>query len=136
MYSSMNNIINTKKLLVIYRVLSVVLSAILLGSAYITGTDAEGFRLLGFPDYFRVQLMIGKICGAILLLIPRVPQRIREWIYAGFGINLISAFVAKLNSGYSLAEVLIDPGIIFVLVVLLIVYMDKCKNKLNFADGR
>ena len=37
-----------------------------------------------------------------------MPQRIREWVYAGFGINLISAFIAKLNSGYSLAEVLIE----------------------------
>jgi hypothetical protein len=125
-----------KKLKIINWSLSGVFSAILLFSAYYTSTEVRGFRLLGFPDYFRVELVVGKILGAILLLIPQVPQRIREWIYAAFGINLVSAFIAKLNSGYSLAEVLIDPGITFVVIIILIIYMDKYKKLLNIADGQ
>jgi hypothetical protein len=121
----------------VYWLLSGVFSAILLFSAYYTFSEVEGFRRLGFPDYFRIELMTGKIIGAILLLIPQVPQRIREWIYAAFGINLVSAIIAKLNSGYSIAEVLIDPGLTFVAIIVLIIYLDKHKKPvLNFADGR
>lgn len=109
----------------IYWLLSGFFSAILLFSAFYTGTEVEGFRRLGFPDYFRIELVIGKITGAILLLIPQLSQRIREWIYAAFGINLISGFIAKLNSGFSLPEVLLDPGITFVLIIVLIIYLDK-----------
>lgn len=126
-----------KKYNKVYWLLSGAFSAILLFSAYYTATEVEGFRRLGFPDYFRIELMTGKIIGAILLLIPQVPQRIREWIYAAFGINLVSAIIAKLNSGYSIAEVLIDPGLTFVTIIVLIIYLDKHKKPvLNFADGQ
>jgi hypothetical protein len=55
---------------------------------------AEGFKHLGFPDYFRVELGIGKILGMFLLLIPAVPARIKEWAYVGFGIAYLSAIIA------------------------------------------
>lgn len=53
----------------------------------------EGIRHLGYPDYFRVQLTIFKIIGGILLVVPQVPTRFKEWAYVGFGINFISAFI-------------------------------------------
>ncbi len=56
----------------------------------------QSIRHLGFPDYFRVELTIFKVLGAILLMIPKVPSRVKEWVYAGFGINLISACVAHI----------------------------------------
>src|ERR1700740_2322224 len=55
---------------------------------------AEGFKHLGFPDYFRVELGVAKILGAIVLLTPMIPARIKEWAYAGFGIVYISAAIA------------------------------------------
>ena len=121
----------------IHWLLSAAFSTILLFSAYLTGSEKEAFKRLGFPDYFRIELMIGKIIGAIVLLIPQAPQRFREWIYAAFGINLISAFIARLNSGYSIPEVLIDPGLTFVIIIVLIIYLDKHKKPvLNLADGK
>lgn len=54
---------------------------------------AQAFAHLGFPQYLRVELGIGKLLGVVALLAP-VPARIREWAYAGFGITLISAFIA------------------------------------------
>ncbi len=59
----------------------------------------EGFKHLGFPDYFRVELGIAKILGALALLIPQVPVRVKEWAYAGFGFVLISAVLAHLSVG-------------------------------------
>jgi hypothetical protein len=59
---------------------------------------AEAFARLGFPDYFRVELSLAKILGVVVLLAP-VPARLKEWAYAGFAINLVSALVAHLSVG-------------------------------------
>lgn len=58
----------------------------------------EGFHHLGFPDYFRVELAIAKILGALLLL-ATLRTRFKEWVYAGFTIVFISAFVSHVASG-------------------------------------
>ncbi len=55
----------------------------------------EGIRAMGFPAYFGVELVIGKIIGGILLILPMVPARFKEWAYVGFGISLISAMIAN-----------------------------------------
>lgn len=57
------------------------------------------YRHLGFPQYFRVELGIAKILGVLILLIPQIPSKIKEWVYAGFGITLISGAIAHFNSG-------------------------------------
>ena len=59
---------------------------------------AEAFAHLGFPDYFRVQLAWAKFLGVVLLLAP-IPARLREWVYAGFAINIVSAVVAHISVG-------------------------------------
>jgi hypothetical protein len=103
-----------------YWVLSAALSAIMFFSAFYTGAQVEGFRRLGLPDYLRIEIVVAKIIGALLLLFSLTPQRVKEWIYAGFGICLISASVAKLNSGFTVWQVFLDPGIATVVVVVLI----------------
>jgi hypothetical protein len=56
---------------------------------------AQAFTRLGFPaSYFRVELSWAKVLGVAALLIPMVPARLKEWAYAGFAINLISAIIA------------------------------------------
>src|SRR6185369_12225276 len=59
---------------------------------------AEEFTHLGFPAYFRLELSWAKLLGVILLLAP-VPARVKEWAYAGFAINLVSALIAHLSVG-------------------------------------
>ncbi|WP_240358997.1 DoxX family protein [Pyxidicoccus trucidator] len=59
---------------------------------------AEAFTHLGFPAYFRVELSWAKLLGVALLLAP-VPARLKEWAYAGFAINLVSALIAHLAVG-------------------------------------
>jgi putative oxidoreductase len=63
---------------------------------------AQAFARLGFPaNYFRIELSLAKLLGVAALLVPlrpaRVNLRIKEWAYAGFAINLISAIVAHLS---------------------------------------
>jgi DoxX-like family len=58
---------------------------------------AQAFTRLGFPNsYFRIELSLAKLVGVAALLIPLVPARLREWAYAGFAINLVSAIIAHL----------------------------------------
>lgn len=59
---------------------------------------AEAFAHLGFPDYFRVELAWAKLLGVALLVAP-APPRLKEWAYAGFVINLVSALIAHLSAG-------------------------------------
>ncbi|HLK64718.1 MAG TPA: DoxX family protein [Bryobacteraceae bacterium] len=59
---------------------------------------AEAFTHLGFPGYFRVELSWAKFLGVVLMLAP-VPARLKEWVYAGFAINLASALIAHLAVG-------------------------------------
>ena len=61
---------------------------------------AADFVHLGFPGYFRIELALAKIIGVLVLTIPQVPVRIKEWAYAGFGIDLISASIAHSATGF------------------------------------
>jgi hypothetical protein len=59
---------------------------------------AEAFARLGFSAAsFRIELSWAKVVGVIALLLPMVPSRLKEWAYAGFAINLISAIIAHLS---------------------------------------
>ena len=59
---------------------------------------AEAFAHLGFPAYFRMELSWAKLLGVALMLAP-VPARLKEWVYAGFAIDLGSALIAHVSVG-------------------------------------
>ena len=54
----------------------------------------EGIRHLGYPDYFGVMLTVAKIAGCLAIIIPQVPNRIKEWAYAGLIFDFIAAFIS------------------------------------------
>jgi hypothetical protein len=59
---------------------------------------AQAFARLGFSSsYFRVELSLAKMVGVVVLLVPMLPARLKEWAYAGFAINLFSAILAHLS---------------------------------------
>jgi hypothetical protein len=65
---------------------------------------AEAFARLGFPGgFFRIELSWAKVAGVLALLVPMVPGRfnvwLKEWAYAGFAINLVSALIAHIAHG-------------------------------------
>ena len=59
---------------------------------------AQAFTHLGFPAYFRVELSWAKLLGIVLIVAP-VPARLKEWVYAGFAIDLASALIAHFAVG-------------------------------------
>jgi DoxX-like protein len=59
---------------------------------------AQAFARLGFTSgYFRTELSLAKLAGVAVLIIPMIPARLKEWAYAGFAINLVSAVIAHLS---------------------------------------
>lgn len=93
----------------------------------------DGIRHLGYPDYFRHELTVFKILGGIALIFPMVPRRVKEWAYAGFGINFISAFIAHCAvDGFS--GMAIFP--LFMFLLLVISYVCRKKLQEGAADER
>ena len=58
----------------------------------------EGYTHLGYPLYFLTILGTAKLLGVATLLVPGLP-RLKEWAYAGFLINLVSAVASHLAVG-------------------------------------
>src|ERR1700679_3656848 len=81
------------------------------------------FKHLGFPDYFRIELAIANLIGALALILPMISNRIKEWAYAGFAITFISAITAHITvEGTSAA---IAPLISLLLLFMSYVYFYK-----------
>jgi len=113
-----------KKPTTVHWVVTGTISFFMLFSAYYSGSHPVEFGQMGFPNYFRIELTVAKTIGALLLLVPAVPVRVREWIYACFGVVLVSAFIAKLNSGYPLIG-LIEPLFVLATMAGALAYLDK-----------
>lgn len=92
---------------------------------------AAAFKHLGFPDYFRLELAGAKFLGALVLIIPQIPAKVKEWAYAGFGITFISAFIAHLSSGDPVAMASM-PLVFLAILVVSNIYLYK-KNKPSVA---
>jgi hypothetical protein len=71
----------------------------------------EGSKHVLIPRYLSIEISIGQLIGLVLLIVPAVPKRFKEWAYVGFGIMYISALVAHLAVG--------DPFIPFGLMAVL-----------------
>lgn len=84
----------------------------------------EGIRHLGYPEYFGIMLAIFKVCGAIVLIIPGISWRIKEWAYAGFTFNFIAAMISNWAvDGFGTGTVL--PVIFLVILLISYVYCHK-----------
>ena len=123
--------IGMKKDNIIYFMTTGIIASIMLLSAFYFAFSAEAkgaFTHLGLPDYFRVELTVAKILGALALLIPAVPKRIKEFAYFGIAITIASAIVAHAASGDGIWHV-IDPLIIFGILVVSYVYHHKRERR-------
>ena len=54
----------------------------------------QGIQHLGYPQYFGNVFVIFKVIGALVLIIQQIPNRIKEWAYAGFAFDFIFAFIS------------------------------------------
>jgi hypothetical protein len=90
--------------------------------AYLTKPEIkEAFHHLGLPDYFRIELAVAKLIGAVLLLSP-IPNRVKEWTYSGFTIVFISAFIAHTAVGDPMANRMMPLVFLCLLIVSYVSY--------------
>ena len=88
----------------------------------------QGISHLGYPLYFGTMLAIFKVLGTLALIIPQTPPKVKEWAYAGFGIDFISALVSTwVVDGFG-------PGIILPFVFILILIVSYLSNE-NIKDS-
>ena len=112
---------------IVYWIATGLVSLMMLFSAYAYFTDpnvSAGFVAMGFKDFFRIELGIAKILGAIVLLLPFVPKVVKEWAYAGFGITFISAFIAHSANGDPVSA-LVMPVVAFALLAVSRIFQTK-----------
>ncbi len=99
------------------------------GFLYLTSPDLEAaFAHLGFPAYFRVELGLAKLIGALTLLIPVTPYILRLFAYFGFGLTFVSAIIAHIASGDPI-NVVIPPFVFLALLIVSYTYWGKTEEK-------
>ncbi len=59
----------------------------------------ESTTHLGIPRWLGLEVSIGQLIGLVLLIVPAVPARLKEWAYVGFGILYITATIAHIAVG-------------------------------------
>lgn len=96
---------NTKTNRILYWTSTGLFSAAMIfsGYSYLTVPEMAGaFSGLGFTEgYFRIELAIAKILGALALILPFVPKWMKNFAYVGFTINLVSAMIAHIVMDYN-----------------------------------
>jgi hypothetical protein len=91
---------------------------------YNSDVAKQGISHLGYPEYFGPMIVVFRILGVLALALPKIPTRIKEWAYAGFAIEFISASVShNVIDGFGFLTIL--PLII--LGVLAISYLSNYK---------
>ena len=90
----------------------------------------EGIRHLGYPIYFGNALVIFKIIGVLILVIPQLPKRIKEWAYAGFLFDFLFASISHgAVDGINFQTFF--PLIILAVLVVSYVYYHKTRTIKN-----
>jgi DoxX-like family len=128
-----HNFKKMKAIKITYWVTTVIVALMMVYSAYAYLTApamAQAFHHLGYPDYFRVELAIAKIIGAVILLAP-INSLIKEWAYAGFAITFVSAFIAHTSSGDPVSVRSMPVIFLVLLAVSYITYHKKGKTIVN-----
>ena len=114
----------------IYWSSTLLLSAFLLLSAwsYVFHKDTiEGVRELGFPDFFRIQLVVLKVLAVAVLLAPQISIQIKEWAYAGVALFLLTAIVAHIAHKDPIFISLISV-VMFAVLVASNIYLHKVSS--------
>ena len=91
-----------------------------------TALAKEGIKHLQYPIYFGNALVIFKVLGALMLIIPQVPKIIKELTYAGFIFIFLFASISHFAvDGFGF------PGILPLIFLGILMVSYKFYHKLN-----
>ena len=84
----------------------------------------EGVRHLGYSDYFGNALVVFKILGSLILVIPQLPKRVKEWAYAGFTLDFLFASISHYAvDGFDFQTIF--PLIVLAILMVSYIYFHK-----------
>src|ERR1700712_5732384 len=87
-----------------------------LAQAILVKGVVQGFKPLGYPDYFISIIGIWKVLGIIAILIPKFPL-LKEWAYAGIFFVMTGAVISHIASN-DLSVQIIAPLVLAIFTVL------------------
>ena len=97
--------------------------------AYLFSDEAKRICAhFGFPDYFRIELAIAKIIGIIILLLPIMKFRVKEWAYAGFFFAMTGAIFSHIAAGNAVKEIF--PALLLLVLTLISWYFRPADRKI------
>lgn len=90
-----------------------------------------GTKPLGYPDYFAYTLIIFKVLGATAIMLPPLPNRLKEWAYAGLTFTLIFALISHIVVDKNISYILMPVAVGVILALSYISY-----HKINLISKR
>ena len=92
-----------------------------------------GTRPLGYPDYFAISLIFMKFSGALAILLPSIPVRIKEWAYAGLTFNLLFAVISHIVVDGNVTFILTP---VVVMIILALSYFSSGKMQIVYSKQK
>ena len=86
-------------------------------------------RQLGYPVYILTIIGVGKLLGAVAVLVPRFPL-LKEWAYAGFFFAMSGAAISHIAMHHGMGDVF--PSLLLLLLTVASWYFRPADRKLNF----
>jgi hypothetical protein len=87
-----------KTVKIIYWITTGLLTAfILMGVFFMNSPEAkEGIAHMQVPQWLALEVGYGQPIGALLLILPFIGKRLKEWAYVAVGLVYISAFIGHI----------------------------------------
>lgn len=122
-----------KKDIIIYWITTTIIflfEGVLPALTFQTELAREGINHLGYPEYFGNALVVFKVLGTLVLMIPQVPKRLKEWAYAGFTFDFIFACISHwVVDGFGFQTVF--PLIVLAILMVSYYYYHKLSAATN-----
>ena len=123
-----------KTIKTLYWIVTILFALAMLGDAYGGITEQQAgvvvLKHLGYPIYNMPMYGIAKLLGAIAILQTKF-KTIKEWAYAGFAFNFISAIASRAIVGDEFG--LLIPPVIMLLIMFASYFLWKKYEEINHA---
>ena len=89
----------TKTTKIVYWITTRLLTLFILPGIFLLNSEMaiKASEHLGMPHWFHMELGIAKFIGGLILILPIIPARIKEWAYVAFGIDFLSAMIGNVS---------------------------------------
>src|SRR5476651_2884122 len=120
-----------KRKLIWYWIITVILSFCIFSGGLAQAVQVQGvvqgFKPLGYPNYFISIIGVWKMLGIIAILIPKF-KLLKEWAYAGIFFAMSGAVISHIAAGD--VKVQIIAPVVFAIFTVLSWYLRPADRKI------